>query len=170
MDCMKRLKRLILLKRYISSHSKYMKIILSIIALSIIHAASAQNTPAYNTVSEDSLNGKTYKAEITTLYARTVGGGVRDTRYCCLSFEKDSVKITHVQLRISYSDGKKTESHTAGSKTYPWRMHNAEIIIENFKDYGHLNFRNNQIVGKNWSGYDLIFSIENDQPVKLQNE
>lgn len=107
MDCMKRLKRLILLKRYISSHSKYMKIILSIIALSIIHAASAQNTPAYNTVSEDSLNGKTYKAEITTLYARTVGGGVRDTRYCCLSFEKDSVKITHVQLRISYSDGKK---------------------------------------------------------------
>lgn len=49
-------------------------------------------------------------------------------------------------------------------------MHNAEIIIENFKDYGHLNFRNTQIVGKDWSGNDLIFFIENDQPVKLQNE
>jgi len=147
-----------------------MKIILSIIALSIIQAASAQNSSTYTAVSEDSLNGKTYKAEITTLYARTVDGGVRDTRYCYLLFKKDSVKIKHVQLRISYSDGEKTESHTAESKTYPWRLHNVEIIIENFKDYGHLFFRNNQIVGKDWSGNDLIFCLESDQPVKLQNE
>ncbi|SEH99638.1 hypothetical protein SAMN02927937_02624 [Paenimyroides aquimaris] len=84
-----------------------MKIILSIIALSIIHAASAQNNSAYTALSEDSLKGKTYKAEITTLYARTVDGGVTDTRYCYLSFEKDSVKSTHVELHISYSDGQK---------------------------------------------------------------
>ena len=44
-----------------------------------------------------------------------IDGGVTDTRYCYLSFEKDSIKITHVQLRISYSEGEKTESHTSES-------------------------------------------------------
>lgn len=78
--------------------------------------------------------------------------------------------MTYVQLRISYSDEKKRNRIHLKVKPILGNCITPKIIIENFKGLRESYFRNNLIVGKVWTGNDLIFCTENDQHVKLQNE
>ena len=102
-------------------------------------------------ISQNTLAGKTYKAEVSASCEKFKnGGGCMIYDYCILEFEKNIVKVSYsTEASCTPKERENTYNNNVSQKTeYNYTIKNNVLNIKNFNTYGKLTIKQKKLIGR----------------------